>query len=256
MRLLAAVVAGLLLLFWLLGVAADYLAAQIPFSYELEMGDAMLPGEVTEGEVTDYLRGLTQRLVEVMELPEGMSVQIHYSDADPVNAYATLGGNLVVFRGLLEELPHENALAMVLAHEIAHIKLRHPVRSLGRGVVIALGIGVLSGASGNTLGSSLVGEAGTLTALEFSRDQEEAADAEGVRAVARLYGSAAGATDLFHTLLALEAGEPMQTVRLEFLRTHPLGEHRIEALESRIRDRQWPMGTITPLPAFVPGARP
>jgi len=254
-RLLAAVAAGLMALFWLLGVAADHLAAQIPFSYEQEMGDSMLPGEIVEGEVPAYLQELTQRLVEVMELPEGMSIQLHYSEGDPVNAYATLGGNLVVFRGLLEKLPHENALAMVLAHEIAHIKLRHPVRSLGRGVVIALGIGVLSGASGNTLGSSLVGETGMLTALEFSRDQEEAADIEGVRAVARLYGSATGATDLFRLLLAQEAKNPMPAARLEFLRTHPLGEHRIEALEEQIHDRQWPAGAVTPLPDFVPGER-
>jgi predicted Zn-dependent protease len=256
-RLLAAVLAGLLVLFWLLGVAADYLAAKIPFSYEQAIGGGILPDEVTAGEVPAYLRDLTQRLVEVMDLPEGMTIQVHYSNDDVVNAYATLGGNVVIFHGLLEKLPHENALAMVLAHEIAHIKYRHPVRSLGRGVVIALAMGALSGATGNTLGSSLVGETGMLTVLEFSRDQEEAADAEGLRAVARLYGTATGSTDLFRLLLEEEAKAPLKVSQLEFLRTHPLGEHRIEAMEGQIHEQHWSMNAATtPLPSFVLGARP
>lgn len=256
-RLLAAVLAGLVVLFLLLGVAADYLAAKIPFSYEQEIGGGILPDEVTAGKAPAYLRDLTQRLVEIMDLPEGMTIQVHYSNDDMANAYATLGGHVVIFRGLLEKLPHENALAMVLAHEISHIKHRHPLRSLGRGVVIALAIGALSGATGNTLGSSLVGETGLLTVLEFSRDQEEAADTEGLRAVARLYGTANGSTDLFRLLLEEEARSPLQASQLEFLRTHPLGEHRIEAMEGQIHEYHWSMSTdTTPLPSFILGGRP
>lgn len=91
-----------------------------------------------------------------------------------------------------------------------------------------------------------------LTVLEFSRDQEEAADAEALRAVARLYGTATGATDLFRLLLAEEAKAPLAVSQLEFLRTHPLGEHRIEAMEALIRAQGWPAGVATtPLPRFI-----
>lgn len=51
---------------------------------------------------------------------------------------ATPGGHVIIYRGLLEKIPNENTLVMLLGHEIGHIKLRHPVKALGKGVVIGL----------------------------------------------------------------------------------------------------------------------
>ncbi|MDR0597461.1 MAG: M48 family metalloprotease [Treponema sp.] len=48
-------------------------------------------------------------------------------DAPELNAFATSGGHIFITRGLLEALPSEDALAAVLAHEIAHIQLQHSV---------------------------------------------------------------------------------------------------------------------------------
>ena len=249
---MAVVAGGLVALFLLLGLAADYLVARVPFEYEQRMGSGLLPDEVVDGEIPGYIQSLTQRLAAEMNLPDGMTVQARYSDEPVVNAFATLGGQLVVYRGLLERLPNENALAMVLAHEIAHVKLRHPLRSLGRGVVLAVAIAALSGASGNTLGNLVVGEAGTLTALRFSRDQEEAADAEGLRAVVALYGHGTGARELFRVLLEEEKSAPLGAPPVDFLRTHPLGEGRIETLVELAREHRWSLrGDATALPSFI-----
>jgi len=252
-QLLLTVTLALLALFWLLGLLADYLVAKIPFEYEqslvIQKGFA---GELSDGEIPAYLQDLTQRLANKMDLPAGMTVKVHYSDQDRVNAFATLGGQLVVFRGLLERMPNENALAMVLAHEIAHIKLRHPLRGLGRGVVLALAIAALSGSSGNTLGSFSVGEAGMLTSLSFSRDQEQAADAEGLRALVALYGHAAGSKALFRILLQEEQDRPFTVEPVGFLRTHPLGIDRIQAMEALATAHHWSLtAETTALPAFI-----
>jgi len=252
-QLLAVVAVGLVALFWLLGLAADYLVLEIPFSFEQGMGESMVPDGIVDGEVPDYLLGLTQRLVEVMDLPSEMTVQVHYLDKPVVNAFAALGGKLVVYRGLLERLPNENALAMVLAHEIAHVKLRHPLRSLGRGVVLSVAIATLSGAGGNTLVSSVVGEAGSLTGLSFSRDQEQAADAEGLRAVVALYGHCVGTRELFRVLLDEERNSSLGAPQVEFLRTHPLGTERIEAMEELACEHRRTQRVDTiPLPSFIP----
>jgi predicted Zn-dependent protease len=48
-------------------------------------------------------------------------------DSPELNAFATAGGHIFVCRGLMEALTNEDALAAVLAHEIAHIQLRHSV---------------------------------------------------------------------------------------------------------------------------------
>jgi predicted Zn-dependent protease len=46
-------------------------------------------------------------------------------DSPDLNAFATVGGHVFVCRGLLEALADEDAVAAVLAHEIAHIQLGH-----------------------------------------------------------------------------------------------------------------------------------
>jgi predicted Zn-dependent protease len=48
-------------------------------------------------------------------------------DSPDMNAFATTGGHIFVCRGLMEALTNEDALAAVLAHEIAHIQLRHSI---------------------------------------------------------------------------------------------------------------------------------
>ncbi len=65
-----------------------------------------------------------------------MAVTAHYVTDDTINAFATLGGHLMVYQGLMRRMPGENALANVIGHEIGHVKLRHPVSSMGRGLVI------------------------------------------------------------------------------------------------------------------------
>ncbi|GHV78281.1 peptidase M48 [Spirochaetia bacterium] len=46
-------------------------------------------------------------------------------DSPDLNAFGTIGGHIFICRGLLEALTSEDAVAAVLAHEIAHIQLRH-----------------------------------------------------------------------------------------------------------------------------------
>ena len=51
-------------------------------------------------------------------------------DTDEINAFATSGGHILVSRGLLNCVTSEDALAAVLAHEIAHIQLEHSLKAI------------------------------------------------------------------------------------------------------------------------------
>lgn len=212
-----------------LGFLADKLAHHIPFSVEQKISLPAIESEVTNGEMERYLRSLTQRITRVMGLPEEMTITVHYSDSEMVNAFATLGGHVVMFRGLLEKLPHENALAMVLAHEVAHVKYRHPVRSLGRGVAIGLALAVISSGAGNEVIGNILGETGYVTALKFSRDHEREADEAALLVLEKMYGHVEGADALFHVL---EEGNPGK-MQYEFFSTHPLSENRIRRIQQR-----------------------
>ncbi|MDX8410593.1 MAG: M48 family metallopeptidase [Mariprofundaceae bacterium] len=223
---LAVIAAAILILILL----AERLAVYIPFETEITIaGRFMDELESTEtGPVAEYLQQLADQLAAAQNLPRAMKITVHFHDADTVNAMATLGGNIVVFRGLLEKMGSENELAMVLSHEIAHIKHRHPVRSLGRGMVIALAVATMDASLGSGMASQALGGAGLLTLMKFSREQEEEADLTGLEAVASVYGHIAGAEDLFRTFMALPGSNSGRYP--DFLSTHPLHDHRIELI--------------------------
>jgi Zn-dependent protease with chaperone function len=163
---------------------------------------------------------------------------------------ATIGGHVVVHRGLMERLSSENALAMVLGHEIAHVRHRDPIVSLGRGAVVGVALAALTGVSSSAVADQVIGETGLLTNLGFSRDQERDADSAGLAALAAVYGHAAGALDLYRVLKDQKA--PSSTVNLDFFETHPDARRRIAAIESEARANGWSLdGEVTPLPDWL-----
>ena len=166
-----------------------------------------------------------------------MAVTAHYVTDDTINAFATLGGHLMVYQGLMRRMPGENALANVIGHEIGHVKLRHPVSSMGRGLVILFSP-VVPEAGGAEVVSAALGPAGLLAVTTFSRDQERAADAERLGALVRAYRHANGVAP---PRRSGGSGTPRATCpghRPSFS-THPLDDERIAAIESRIRSNGW-----------------
>jgi len=218
---------------------ADTLTQHIPFEVERSLVRTVninTPADDT-GIVPDYLQSLADDLSQRMNLPEDMKVVVSVINSDTVNAFATLGGNIVFFTGLLDIIPNENTLAMVMAHEIAHIKLRHPLRALGRGVVVGVAVATLAGITGNDIVAKLVGDTHLLTALNFSRDQENAADKLAVAALVKHYGHANGSTQLFE-LLNQQQGKPNGKIP-EFFTTHPLNQNRITTVQQYALQNNW-----------------
>lgn len=208
-----------------LGFVTEYATRFIPFQFEVEIAKSFYDGK-EEKAITGYLQELANRLSKFQGLPEDMSVTVHYVDSDIVNAFATLGGHIVLFRGLLEKITHENALAMVIAHEIAHIKYRHPIKSLGRGVAVQLVLASVTGFSGGDVAGNVFGTADLLTESTFSREQEQMSDETALRSIEKLYGHVSGADDLFKLFLEEDKNQIIKIPK--FLSSHPLTEQRIQ----------------------------
>jgi predicted Zn-dependent protease len=185
-----------------------------------------------------------------MDLPEGMNIKVSLIDSDVVNAFATLDGNIIFFTGLLNVIPNENTLAMVMAHEIAHIKLRHPLRALGRGVVVGIAIATITGAASNDIVAGFIGNTGLLTALSFNRDQESAADKLAVAGLVKHYGHVGGATQLFEVFD--KVSDKTKNIVPEFFATHPLNQNRTDSIKEQAQDNQWALdGKLNDLPDAV-----
>lgn len=252
--LVGGVLGGVLILTLLAGFFVGELAARLPYRYEQALADAVaakLGGDQSDhntAAIEQELNQLAARIAAHMPLPDGMQVRVHYQDTPEVNAFATLGANIVIYRGLLTRLPDENALAMVLAHEMAHAKLRHPARSLGRGVAVGIILSALDSSMGRNTARDALGTTGGLSLLKFSRDQERDADAAALSAIAALYQHVGGAQDVFRLLAAASTGS--EAMRVTMLSTHPLSQDRIDTIVALARDRGWPVdGPRTPLPA-------
>jgi Zn-dependent protease with chaperone function len=193
LRLLAGVGLCVLAIAAVLYLAGGWLARRIPFATESSwVGDRVLgidvaPAAGERAEIEQYLQTLSDELAATMSLPESMSVRVHYTEAEIPNAFATLGGHIAVTSELYRLMPSENALAMVLAHEIAHVKQRDPISALGSGASLALVFALVSGEA-DGLAPRLAG----LVQLGYSRGAERRADREAVAALLARYGHAGG----------------------------------------------------------------
>ena len=241
------ILGGIVAIVVILSLLAEALAPYIPFSMEQELASQFITAPDSENETEIYLQSLADELIKGMDIPKDMSVTVHYVEDEVENAFATLGGNIFIHKGLLDMLPHENALAMVMAHEIAHLQHRHPVIAMGRGVVIGLFLSAMVGLSGDRIVGSIISDTGMVAILSFNRDQERQADITALAALQRYYGHVAGADELFKTLITIKDKHGLAMP--QFLSTHPLSEERIKDLHTYANEQGWQLeGRLTELP--------
>ena len=228
-----------------LTLAIGWLAPLIPFSWEKAVAGGVEPSvETGHPRAEAALQELADELARRAGVPAAMAVRLHLSDSGEPNAFATLGGHVIVTRGLLQSVSSENALAMVLAHEIAHVEQRHPIQALGRGAVISLVWAALAGATGQSAVQDVLGNAGLLTMLGFSREMERVADRDALATLRARYGHTRGAAEFFRTLQERRGGETAEWTGL--LQTHPRTAERLQTI-ARIA-RETLEAAIRPLP--------
>lgn len=113
-------------------------------------------------------------------------------DTDEVNALACPGGTIFITRGLLQKASTEDELAAILAHEIAHVTLRHGLAQIKKANLAAafqyLGSGALQAAGTNNedlqklatvFDDSVKDVVGALITSGYSREAESEADHAG-----------------------------------------------------------------------------
>jgi metalloendopeptidase OMA1, mitochondrial len=147
-------------------------------------------------------------------------------DNDMVNAWALPGGKCAVYTGLLPVTKNENALAIVMAHEVAHVIARHGAERSSRGMVSAAVVAGMAMTDMNKRDRALVlGAYGLGLALPFSRTQETEADQLGLYIAADAGYDPREAIPLWQRMA--KAGNKAPA---EFMSTHPSSSSRITKL--------------------------
>jgi predicted Zn-dependent protease len=157
-------------------------------------------------------------------------------DSPEFNAFATPGGHILVTRGLVEATTSEDMLAALIAHELAHIILRH-----GTGIISEMRIHNELGAIANQA-AAIAGNAqiaafrnsvssvvDAMVKNGYSRPQEFAADSAAASLLAASGYNPGAFVDL---LRILQRVQPSQ--RGGFNTTHPSPAERIANVEGTI----------------------
>jgi len=95
-------------------VAANILSRYRPFTQNAE--------------VTRYLNMICQTLVINSNHPATFNgYRVMILDSREINAFATPGGHIFITRGMLALATSEDMVAAIIAHELAHVMLRHSI---------------------------------------------------------------------------------------------------------------------------------
>jgi len=156
------------------------------------------------------------------------------------NAFAIPGGYIFIFDGLLNKLGSIDALAGVLAHEIAHITRDHHFKDSKKMGAIDLAtmaavIGAVLAGKGEAAASVIAPAANITLKLGFSRKNEEEADFFAIKYLQKTKYDPAGLSDFFKTLAFYKrfSGAPIPA----YLSTHPGVEGRRAKVEDFLRNR-------------------
>lgn len=150
-------------------------------------------------------------------------------DDSTLNAFATPGGYIYIYTGLIKYLDHADDLAGVMGHEMAHADLRHTIRNLQKQHGVAALLSIALGKDPGALAQIAAQIAGQLAGLKFSREYETEADEHSVDYLSKTEYACNGAAFFFIKLNAADQGGRPP----EFLSTHPNPENRIENINSK-----------------------
>jgi predicted Zn-dependent protease len=157
--------------------------------------------------------------------------EVNLLGSSQLNAFCMPGGKIVFYFGILQKLQlDDDEVAMIMGHEISHALLEHAAARMGKSAATQGAVAIGSALLGlGNLGHQLAGAGAQLLTLKFSREDEEQADALGLRLAARAgYDPQAGVT-LWRKMMAASQGAPPQ-----WLSTHPSGSSRVHDIESRL----------------------
>jgi predicted Zn-dependent protease len=153
------------------------------------------------------------------------------NDPKTVNAFATPGGYLYVYTGLLLAADTEAEVAGVLAHEAGHVVGRHSARAMvnayGLQAITQLALGKDPGTAAQ-IAAQLVGGGAMLA---HGRSEETEADEYGARYTSATNYDPRGLISFFEKLQKLQGSMPGV---LKWLSTHPTNADRIRHLEQYI----------------------
>ena len=181
----------------------------------------------------DYLKDALSHILPQTDL-YNTTVEMTLLNSSQSNAFVIPGNHLFIYSDIMEMISSEDMLYGLLAHEIAHLDLRHYERQTKHSgeelskTLVMLGAGIaaaLAGAGGDATTALWLGGIANQAenTLTYSRNQEQEADRRGREYLINAGLPPEGMTKLFQSFFKQALGRP----KLEFLSTHPSPNSRL-----------------------------
>jgi len=203
-------------------------------------------GGVYQNRTTEImLARMVSRLLAAAD-QSNTSFTITILDSSEVNAFALPGGFVYVTRGILALANDMSELAAVLAHEIAHVALRHARARSNRVRTSEIVDRVVTGILGGIIDPAETAERTRQSLAAFNQSQELEADREGIKIAARAgYDPHAAARFLTAMGRFAQFSSGGQAGGDDFLSSHPSTPDRIQRAISEARQYGEPgAGTV------------
>lgn len=173
----------------------------------------------------NYFNEIGQKIVAVSDRP---NIEYHFTviESDDINAFATPGGYVYIYTGLLKLMTTEAELAAVTAHEISHIVARHSVKRLQQALGVNILYQIVVGESDSKTIQTAVGLGLSVALSGYSRANEREADEYGILYMANAGYNPYGAIDMFELLAS--ASEGQRNFFENMFATHPETQERID----------------------------
>ena len=187
---------------------------------------------ITDPVVTEYVNRVGQNLVRNSDAKVPFTIKV--VDSDEINAMALPGGFFYVNSGLIMAADDEAELAGVMAHEIAHVALRHGTRGQTRAdIANIMSIPLIFVGGGIGYAARQVAGIGLpMTFLKFSRGFEAEADFFGVQYMYKAGYDPNEFVNFFEKVQAQEKKKPGSLAKA--FSTHPQTPDRIEKTQEEI----------------------
>ncbi|MDP4946240.1 M48 family metalloprotease [Alishewanella sp. SMS8] len=191
----------------------------------------------------EYLNALGNRLV-ARSNDVKFPFKFYWVNNQEINAFASLGGNIVSHTGTLAVSESESEFASVIAHEVAHVTQRHIARFVEAQnqrspltIASLLGSIILATINPEAGMAAMAASQGAAqqSAINFTRSNEQEADRIGMTILAEA-GFDPNAVPIFFSRLSQQSRFVNQ--QLAFLQTHPLSQARVS--DTRLRAQQFP----------------
>lgn len=225
---------GVFFLFYkvIIPTIAETAAVTIPIEYEQSFGKSIKQSLIANNEVDSLKTKSLKSFFKKLNYESEYDIDLTVVNSPIQNAFATPGGNIVVFSGIIDSMECPEELAALLGHELIHVNNRHSTKSIFRSLANVIVLSVLLN-DVNGITSLIIDNANSINELSFSRSLEKEADTEAIKLMLKNNINPQGMLGLLEQLNEINHGLDIP----EFLTTHPITENRIDYIKDQIYNK-------------------